>query len=178
MTSLRLTVGQQVCAHTGCDQQGGIFGYCKRHEEPHIRKLFEETVAKGLCTNEPPKCFDTHAKWQEYVAACMVSRKDEAGYVNQCWDCTPEYKQAMMRKGACEHPETVFIRAKRFKGEVIGVCIDTRYKKTSKWEMAVMGMSGDIVHMPPPEVIEQKLSKISKDAEPKKRGPRFKKDRV
>lgn len=178
MTSLRLTVGQQVCGHKGCEEQGGIFGFCKQHEGAVIQELFEQTVAEGYCPHEAPKCFDSHAKWREYVAACMISRKDESGYINHCRDCTPEYKVAMMRKGACEHPETVFIRAKRFQGEVIGVCIDTRYKRTSKWEIAVMGLSGDIVHMPPPEVIEQKLSKISKDAEPKKRGPRFMKDRV
>lgn len=178
MSSLRLTVGQQVCAHKGCEQQGGIFGYCKQHEEPHIRKLFEETVKEGLCPHEPPSCFDAHAKWREYVAACIISRRDESGYINQCRDCTPEFKQAMMRSGACQHPETVFIRSKRFKGEIIGVCIDPRIKRTAKWEEAVMGIAGEIVQLPPPEVIEQSLRKISRDAEPKKRGPRFKKDKV
>lgn len=108
----------------------------------------------------------------------MVSRKEEAGLVSHCRDCTPEYKAAMLREGACDHPETVFIRSRRFKGEIVGVCIDTRIKRTAVWEEAVMGMSGEIIQLPPSEVIEQKLSKIAQDAAPKKRGPRFMKDRV
>lgn len=177
MINLRLTVGQQICSRQGCNKQGTIFGVCKEHEEAAIRELFVQTVQEGLCPYDAPSCFDSHAKWREYVAACIISRKDESGYINQCRDCTPEFKQAMMRVGACEHPETVFIRSRRFKGEIIGVCIDSRIKRTAKWEEAVMGISGEVVQLPPPEVIEQKLAKISKDAEPKKRGPRFMKDR-
>jgi len=178
LINLRLTVGQQICVFKGCENQGSIFGVCKDHEDGAIRELFLQTVNEGLCTYDAPRCFSSHAKWREYVAACMISRKDESGYINHCRDCTPDYKKTMMRAGVCDHPETVFIRSNRFKGEVIGVCIDPRIKRTAKWEEAVMGISGEIVQLPPPEVIEQKLAKISKDAEPKKRGPKFKKDRA
>lgn len=177
MINLRLTVGQQICFFEGCGEPGSIFGVCKQHEAEAIRAVFEDAVAKGHCPYDAPPCFSTHEKWREYVAAYLISRKDP-GYVNQCRDCTPAYKKAMMREGLCEHPETVFIRSKKLKGEVIGVCIDTRFKKSVVWEEAVMGLSGDIVELPPTEVIEQKLAKIAEDNKPKKRGPRFMKDRV
>jgi hypothetical protein len=178
LTSLRLTVGQQICVHKGCGKPGTIFGVCLDHEDAAIRTVFSNAVQAGHCPYEAPRCFSSHQKWREYVAACMISRKEESGIISHCRDCTPEYKAAMMRDGLCDHPETVFIRSRQFNGEVVGICIDSRVKRTAKWEQAVMGLSGEIVQMPPSEVIEQKLAKISEDAAPKKRGPRFMKDRV
>jgi hypothetical protein len=41
----------------------------------------------------------------------------------------------------------------------------------------MMGVSGEVVKLPPHYAIDETLKQIHKDAEPKKRGPKFKKDK-
>lgn len=82
-----------------------------------------------------------------------------------------------MAEGRCAHHETVFIRSQRMGGDLIGVAVDAVRKSTAAWENAMMGMSGEVVKLPPHHAIDATLKQIHKDAEPKKRGPKFKKDR-
>ena len=80
-----------------------------------------------------------------------------------------------MQAERCTHPETVFIQSDRYQGDIIGVAAG---KSTTQWESAMMGMYGPVVKLPPHEVTEQMLAKIAQDKAPKKRGPKFKKDRL
>lgn len=156
-----------------------MYGFCFLHEEQYVRLAFNEAVQEGMCSHEAPPCFPGHQEWREYVVVTVASHKqgDAGKRLNYCRDCTPQHKNRMMAKDACPHPETVFIHAKKWSGEMVGVRIDPHTSRTQVWEAAVMGMSGAIVQLPPTEVIERMLTKISRAAAPKKRGPRFKKDR-
>lgn len=171
MINLSLSILPIKCKHVDCSKPSGMYGVCKEHEPYDILKYFMAAVKAGLCPHDPPPCFRSVTEWREYVVAAMLCRnKSErhAAPIEFCRDCTPKYKDDMMECNRCTHPEVVFIRSERYMGDVIGV--PKGHKGTAAWESAVMGMHGEVVKLPPPEVIDSVLSGIAKDAEPKPRG--------
>ena len=167
------------CRVHGCLNASSVYGVCKEHEAEAIRKRFMLAVDHGLCTQEPPPCFGGADDWREYVVAFMLCRSDSerrATPIEFCRDCTPRFKDEMTECGRCSHQETVFIRSDKHGGDVIGV--PAGKKSTSAWESAVMGVSGEVVKLPPPEQIDKMLRQIAIDNAPKKRGPKFKRERL
>lgn len=162
-----------------CIKPAGLFGFCDEHQKSALRTYFRDAVYHGFAEAVTPKCFKSDESYHEYVATFLGASGSELKQprVDVCRDCNPEYKEQMMKEGRCEHHETVFIRSIRMGGEVIGVAIDSAKKSTSAWENAMMGVSGEVVKLPPHYAIDETLKQIHKDAEPKKRGPKFKKDR-
>ena len=159
-----------------CIKPAGLFGFCDEHQKSALRTYFRDAVYHGFAEAITPKCFKSDESYHEYVATFLGAYGSELKQpkVEVCRDCNPEYKEQMMKEGKCDHHETVFIRSNRMGGEVIGVAIG---KSTSAWENAMMGVSGEVVKLPPHYAIDETLKQIHKDAEPKKRGPKFKKDR-
>lgn len=167
------------CKHVECNRSSGVYGVCPEHEPEAIRRYFMSAVKEGICSYDPPPCFKGDNEWREYVVAAMLCRNKserQRAPIEYCRDCTPKFKDEMLGCGKCKHPETVFIRSERHGGDIIGVPVGER--STTVWESAVMGMAGEVVKLPSAEVIGDALTKIAKDAEPKKRGPRFRKDRL
>lgn len=163
------------CRELPCCKPAGLFGFCSDHEEAGIRQHFEEAVQAGLVDQSVPLCFNTARQFYEYVATFLASLYGfKQSRVDICRDCNPEFKERMMSEGRCAHHETVFIKSQRMGGDLVGVAIS---KSTAAWENAMMGMSGEVVKLPPHYAIDATLKQIHKDAEPKKRGPKFKKDR-
>lgn len=175
---LSLSILPSSCRVPGCLNLSGSYGVCREHQDPLVSQSFDAIANEGICSKEAPPCFPTHMEWREYVVASVLCRNQNerrAAPIEFCRDCTPDYKDEQMACGKCTHPETVFIRSQRHHGDIIGVPI---MRTTGTWESAMMGLAGDVVRLPPDEVMHQILTKIQQDAAPKKRGPRFKKDRV
>lgn len=175
---LSLTILPSSCRVPGCLNLAGSYGVCRSHQDGLVKDAFDAAVREGVCSATSPSCFPSSTEWREYVVAAVLCRNTSerrAAPVEFCRDCTPEYKREQMEAGKCAHPETVFIRSERYHGDVIGVCIQ---KTTGNWERAMMGLDGDVVAFPPDEIADATMTKIQQDAAPKKRGPRFKKDRV
>lgn len=184
MVELTLSIlRDQRCAVSGCHRFGGLFGVCSQHEEREVGQHFRRAVSQNQCEGTRPSCFNSDAQWREYAVAFVIGGRgngsgDRKPTVSYCRDCTSAYKKQMMEEGRCDHPETVFVRSEKHQGDVIGVPHETQRKSTIGWESAVMGMMGDVVGMPPPEAIDTTLNRIAEARKPKKRGPRFKKDRT
>lgn len=177
MIRLNLSIVRGVCAVPGCENAAGMFGVCGLHEADAIRGHFDKAVSDGICSKEMPPCFPNHTEWREYTVASVLCRNQserKAAPIDFCRDCTPAHKARMMDEGRCTHHEVVFIRSDRHQGDVIGVGMG---KLSTQWESAMMGMYGPVVKLPPAEVVEETLAKIAIEKAPKKRGPRFKKDR-
>jgi hypothetical protein len=163
------------CRVLNCEHPSGLFGFCMDHEKAGLRQHFNEAVRLGLVDEDLPACFQNIKQYHEYVATFLASLNGfRQSRVDICRDCNPAYKDRMMAEDRCAHHETVFIRSQRMGGDLVGVAIG---KSTSAWENAMMGISGEVVKLPPHYAIDATLKQIHKDAEPKKRGPKFKKDR-
>ena len=52
-----------------------------------------------------PACFDNRFQFLDWVHAARVANPGPSGY---CADCTPEYKDAMIKANRCAHPNVVF----------------------------------------------------------------------
>ncbi|CAB4195489.1 hypothetical protein UFOVP1298_22 [uncultured Caudovirales phage] len=177
--SLHLLPGK--CKVPGCDRAAGMFGICSVHEEGHIDSHFEQAVSDGACSADAPPCFRSMSEYKDYVVSFSLARSHEAAKIYRvdfCRDCNPVYKAKMMFEERCSHRETVFIKSHRLGGDVVGVSVDDVKKSTASWENAMMGMSGEVMCLPPHDAIADTLAQIDKEAQPKKRGPRFKKDRT
>lgn len=67
------------------------------------------------------QCFDSTREYEAWLSMMRSS----GGYAygskthGPCWDCTPEYKDAMVKAKRCEHPETVFKLTRE--GEMVGM---------------------------------------------------------
>ena len=117
----------------------------------------------GSALPEAPKCFDSSLAYREYAVAFYLAQPSGHGSqfsVDHCRDCEPKFKRQMVEAGRCSHPETVFIRSERHAGDTIGVPL-TDLSKSGPWESAVMGMSGPVVSMPQPEVIDKIVTQLS-----------------
>lgn len=55
-----------------------------------------------------PECFDSAAQYREWVELKRQSTQWQS-HPGVCVDCTPEFKEKMMRQGRCQHPETKFV---------------------------------------------------------------------
>ena len=62
---------------------------------------------KILYKNQVPECSTA----EEYRLWRNSAREVYAAY-NFCTDCTPEYKEQMLREGRCEKPDTIFLQDK------------------------------------------------------------------
>lgn len=154
------------CRHLSCHNRAGVFGACNRHERRAIIEEFGKAIKDGVASAEPPKCF-TYEQWREYVVASRLSAQTGRGDapIEPCRDCTKRYRDSMVQRGLCGHPETVFIRESR-SSEVVGVpLLDPRRPRV--WEQAVMGQSGQVVGLPSSENIGAAMHAISTS----KRGP-------
>lgn len=78
--------------------------------------------------DDPPPCYSLarsdYTEWMRLAAVELVPiRYDLPGEPNYCHDCTPEFKGAAMKAGACMFPNTRF-EVRRFEGgerETVGV---------------------------------------------------------
>lgn len=79
-------------------------------------------VLSGSHAQSHPPCFDSASQYRQwlYLETQSAGPRDR----NVCLDCTPEYKDQMLKENRCTHPETRFvIWANKYKEiEVIGVC--------------------------------------------------------
>lgn len=163
MTELALTFFPLRCRTEGCKRSAGVFSVCKEHEERELRVAYLKMVRDGQVQHLAPPCFGSDQEFREYAVAFKLSQPSEVGkqfYVDPCRDCTPVYRDKMIAAGRCQHPETVFIRSARFAGDRIGVPLLDE-KKAAPWEAAIMGLSGPVVGLPAPEVIDQAVARIS-----------------
>lgn len=66
------------------------------------------------------RCFNSAAEYNGWLEMLRASGNYAYGAKTQgaCWDCAPEYKDAMVREGRCDHPETKFSLTKQ--GELVG----------------------------------------------------------
>lgn len=170
------------CSHPDCFEPAGMYGVCRHHEAAHIESWYSKAVRAGVVEDKAPACFAGKQEWKEYVVAWLMAGRQSENRgkrvgVSYCRDCTVAFKAQMMEEGRCQHPETVFIRADRGMGDVIGVAID-RPGRTQAWESAIMGASGEVVKLPPEEHLTRTLRQMELDAAPKKRGPKSKKDHL
>jgi hypothetical protein len=123
-------------------------------------------ASQGCVDHNAPRCFDSTEQWHEYTVAYYLSSSTK-GYkgkpprIDYCRDCTKKHKERMLAEGRCDHPETVFVRPDGVDKDVIGIAL-VDYKKSGAWEQAVMGMSGQVVTMPPGEVIDSVLGVLSR----------------
>lgn len=140
-----------------------MFGVCQTHEPDAIRHEYLRLVIEGRALPEAPRCFESTLAYREYAVAFYLAQPSGHGsqfFVDHCRDCGPKFKQRMVEAGRCSHPETVFIRSERYAGDTIGVAL-TDLSKSGPWESAVMGMSGPVVSMPQPEVIDKIVTQLS-----------------
>lgn len=170
MIDLSLSLSPRKCKHVGCSQPAAMFGVCQGHEKRDILRHFLWAVNKNSANESVPACFNSRGEWMQYVVASNLSTVggQSSKTIDYCRDCTPKYKRECMDKGTCGHTETVFIRSDNHNGGLIGVSIPT-LGKSDAWEKAIMGMSGEVVTLPPASVIDQQLRAINT---PKKRGPK------
>lgn len=157
-----LTLMPMKCRHEGCGEKSTTFGFCKLHEGPAISRRFAALVEAGMCSPIAPSCFESQAAWEAYAVAFELANQNNKGgryEVEFCRDCTPGHRQRMLEAGRCEHPETVFVKSDRF-NDVIGVAMLDR-KRSEPWERAMMGMSGQVVAMPPSEVVNQVINELA-----------------
>ena len=173
MFDLSIALFARRCKRIGCGKSAGPFGVCQEHETQAVEKAFGWYVREGV-SPIAPGCFKTPYQWKEYVVAYYLSRNPklqrEVQDVDYCKDCNPEYKRQMLAQGKCSHPETVFVSPER--GVVIGVPL-LNMNRPQAWEKALMGMSGEVVGMPPAHVIDSMVNGLSV----KKKGGRPKKEK-
>lgn len=163
MSELSLSLFPRKCKHVDCNSTAGVFGVCRAHEFDAVRRQYLRLVIDGSALPEAPPCFDSTQAYREYAVAFYLAQPSGHGSqfsVDHCRDCEPKFKQRMVDAGRCSHPETVFIRSERFAGDTIGVPL-TDLSKSGPWESAVMGMSGPVVSMPNPEVIDKIVTQLS-----------------
>ena len=81
--------------------------------------------------NYPP-CFESADQFTDWKKFARASAFDSAASV--CADCTPEYKDRMMKEDRCSEPRVTFVM---FHGELIGELPIDRIKqitsKTHPW---------------------------------------------
>lgn len=163
MPELALTFFPPKCRVAGCNRSAGVFSVCKEHEERELRVFYLKMVRDGQAPHFAPPCFPSEQAFREYAVAFKLSQASGTGkqfMVDPCRDCTPKYRDAMAAAGRCQHPETVFILSSRFAGDRIGVPLQDE-KKAAAWESAIMGLSGPVVGLPSPDVIDQAVTRIS-----------------
>jgi hypothetical protein len=80
-----------------------------------------------------PSCFASAQQYKEYLHWKRLSLETHL-HRGVCADCTPEFKEEMMAKGRCDHPETVFVQHVNRFNEVETVGVATN----SKWWPKVM----------------------------------------
>lgn len=73
---------------------------------PQIYAVMDFPGVRPLCFNSD----EDYLEWQRMAAIVAGANGQRAHY---CIDCTPEFKQAMLTEGRCEHPETRFIEDRR-----------------------------------------------------------------
>lgn len=177
---LFLTLAPGQCRIPGCDRPSRTFGVCDEHEDEQVRLNFEHHVGLGGCKDKEPPCFDSHKQWREYVVSWVLAHAVARGgtvakrrlqKVDPCRDCSPSFKARAMAVGACEHPETVFVRSSRM-NDVVGVRIDWEKRAHASWESAMMGASGPVVALPPENVITETIERISSAPKPRGRPPK------
>lgn len=141
-----------------------MFGVCMDHQSKAVTKYFVRLVQSGACSYERPPCFDSHEQWKEYAVANVLSRGFAAAFdpktkLDYCQDCTRSFKKRMTDENRCSHPETVFVH---LGGEnVVGVSIQED-RRSGYWEKCMMGVEGEVVGMPPAEIIDQVLTRLAK----------------
>jgi hypothetical protein len=163
LSDLSLSLFPRKCKHIDCNSTAGVFGVCRAHEFDAVRRQYLKLVVDGSALPEAPKCFDSTRAYREYAVAFYLAQPSGHGsqfFVDHCRDCEPKFKKRMVEAGRCSHPETVFIRSERFAGDTIGVSM-IDLSKSAPWESAVMGMSGPVVSMPDPEVIDKIVTQLS-----------------
>lgn len=142
-----------------------MFGVCSQHQRQAISRRFSMYASQGCVDHNAPKCFDSLDQWHEYTVAYYLSSSSKhrgvPPRIDYCRDCTKKHKDRMVASGRCAHPETVFVRPDGVDKDVIGIAL-VDYKKSGAWEQAVMGMSGQVVTMPPGEVIDSVLSVLAR----------------
>ena len=71
---------------------------------------------KSGCEQKKPNCF-SHKQWRDWTEACVhvygatggTKRPKAIDTIREfCRDCTPEYQDACVKAGKCEHPGAVF----------------------------------------------------------------------
>lgn len=88
-----------------------------------------------------PDCFESAPQWREYQRMWRLSKG--MGRVNYCTDCTPEYRDAMIKEWRCAHPQTIFVEKD---GELIGL----NGSQWGSWAAAISGKGGNIISAPDP----------------------------
>ena len=80
-----------------------------------------------------PACFDSETQWSDYQREAKASGWPADRF---CRDCSPEYRNQMIRAARCAHPETVFIVGKQTEGVFGLTASDPRYVAalTGKYE--------------------------------------------
>lgn len=86
-----------------------------------------------------PRCFESEDQWDEFQMLWALSNRGTKP--NMCHDCTPEWRNQMIRADRCAHPETVFVMND---GEVVGV----NGSKWFTWISALTGKHGPVVSQP------------------------------
>jgi len=163
VADLALTFFPGKCREAGCNRPAGAFSVCKEHQSVEVNRQFIALVKSRQAHPDALPCFNSTDEYREYVVAYKLAQPNGVGSqfkVDPCRDCDPKYRDRMIAAGRCQHPETVFIRSNRFAGDRIGVAL-LEDKKHSAWEAAVMGLSGPVVSLPQPEVIDQTVARLS-----------------
>jgi len=164
LSRLNLSFFPRKCGHAECGATASAFGVCKEHEHDAIARAFLVLKKEGRVLDQHPTCFGSAQEYKEYAVAFDLAQARGGGgrtqSVDHCRDCGPKFKQRMLDAGRCAQPETVFIFSDRFAGDLIGVPL-TSLVKSGAWENAVMGISGPVMSMPKPAVIDEVVARLS-----------------
>lgn len=83
-----------------------------------------------------PPCFHNAAQYRQWIYLnTQATQPKDRSY---CLDCTPEFKDQMMKEGRCSHPETRFViwASRSRELEVIGVS-----NKSIYWNKVMAGQT-------------------------------------
>lgn len=107
-----------------------------------MKKRTKQWVLSAAAPHAAPACFDNKEHYKSYMLLKKMS-VNTMDY-NFCMDCTPEFKDEMLKCGRCEHPETQFITIIRHAGrstesEVEGIsCRSLKWPRVADGKVAVL----------------------------------------
>lgn len=100
-----------------------------------------------------PACFESEEQWLEFADLWKLSQPNVK--MKMCHDCTPEWRDQMIRENRCAHPETVFVL---LDGEVVGV----NGEKWFSWISALTGKLGTAVVSQPSKDVRDRFIDIKR----------------